>query len=248
MSRYQVLVAVVLLLCLLVCRSHAGIVRVLESNAKEMKPVFLSMGQSTVLRFTEKPKKIVVGNQNYFNIEFVDNDLAIQPLGSVTSNLFVYCEYDRVYGFILRPRGGQEYDDLVNVRWKPPGGIRIEREKKETTVFRKSEVGKRIVLKNRLELTFEKLSSGDPDGLKILEIRIRNLSNRAINIKELNIFASRKGKPLEGQSFVTLEDLLQEENSTRSRLFIRTSSSESFTVNAELGTMKDQIIIDRAGL
>ena len=40
-------------------------------NADKMETIKLSMGKSTVLRFLEKPKKVVVGNKNYFNIEFI---------------------------------------------------------------------------------------------------------------------------------------------------------------------------------
>ena len=70
-----------------------------------------------MLRFTAKPKKVVIGNQNYFSVEFIDNDLTIQPLGKVETNLFVYTPY-RTYGFILRVCSNCRSDDLVFVKWK----------------------------------------------------------------------------------------------------------------------------------
>lgn len=85
-------------------------------DEKSMAEIRLMMGRSTVLHFVEKPTKVIVGRQNYFNIEFTGNDVTIQPLGYVTSNLFVYGEYHR-YGFLLRV-GGHGYDDLVEVKWK----------------------------------------------------------------------------------------------------------------------------------
>jgi len=71
----------------------------------------------TVLRFLEKPKKVVVGNQNYFNVEFIDKDITIQPQGKVTTNIFIYCD-DRTYGLLLKVTNGSHYDDLVRIKWK----------------------------------------------------------------------------------------------------------------------------------
>lgn len=96
----------------------AGQVRSLDISDRSMKPIYLKMGQSTVLRFNDRPQKIVIGNQNYFNIEFIGNDVTIQPQGLVTTNLFIYGKY-HTYGFILRVSKGRNYDDLVKVRWRP---------------------------------------------------------------------------------------------------------------------------------
>ena len=43
----------------------AGQVRSIYTNDKNMQSIHLKMGQSTVLRFIDKPKKVVIGNQNY---------------------------------------------------------------------------------------------------------------------------------------------------------------------------------------
>ncbi len=96
--------------------AHA-LVRTIMVDDTTMAEVHLAMGRSTVLHFLEKPTKVVVGNQNYFNIEFTGNDVTIQPQAMVSSNLFVYGEYRR-YGFILRVSGGERYDDLLQIRWK----------------------------------------------------------------------------------------------------------------------------------
>ena len=76
-------------------------VRHLQVNDEQVPNIHLKMGRSTVIRFREKPQKVIVGNQNYFSIEFVGNDVTIQPQAMVTSNLFVYGKH-RVYGFLLK--------------------------------------------------------------------------------------------------------------------------------------------------
>ena len=95
----------------------AGEVRTLAMNDDKMEPIRLAMGKSTVLRLPESPHKTIVGNQNYYKIEFVNNDITIQPQGSVPTNLFIYAG-KRIYGFLLVVESGGGYDDLVKVFWK----------------------------------------------------------------------------------------------------------------------------------
>lgn len=94
-------------------------VRTIEMDSNDMKVITLAMGRSTVLQFADSPKKIVSGNSNYFNIEFTGNDVTIQPLSTVTSNLFIYSGHRR-FGFILRVCRCNTYDDLVKIYWKAP--------------------------------------------------------------------------------------------------------------------------------
>ena len=95
----------------------ASSIRTVQVNDRKMQLIYLKMGRATVLRFTAKPKKVVIGNQNYYAVEFIDNDLTIQPLGKVETNLFVYTPY-RTYGFILRVCSSCRSDDLIFVKWK----------------------------------------------------------------------------------------------------------------------------------
>ena len=120
------------LLCLPVM-AFASSIRTVQVNAKKMQLIYLKMGRATVLRFTAKPKKVVIGNQNYYAVEFIDNDLTIQPQGKAETNLFVYTPY-RTYGFILRVCSSCRSDDLVFVKWKsnyrgPSASVKKERRK-----------------------------------------------------------------------------------------------------------------------
>ena len=74
------------LFILLVCSAFisvsafAGKIRTIEVSSKRMESIYLKLGQSTVLRFRETPKKVVVGNQNYFSVEFIGNDITIDGI------------------------------------------------------------------------------------------------------------------------------------------------------------------------
>ncbi|MBF0362735.1 MAG: TrbG/VirB9 family P-type conjugative transfer protein [Oligoflexia bacterium] len=106
-----------------------GGVRTVYVDDEKVEVINLKMGQATVLSFLEKPVKVNVGNKNYFNIEYIHNDVNIQPLQILTqTNLFVYGKYHR-YGFVLRVNGSDRYDDLVKVRWSDSENTLLEKNK-----------------------------------------------------------------------------------------------------------------------
>ena len=88
-------------------------IREVFTNDKEMKTINLSLGRSTILSFTDRPVKVVAGNTNYVNIEYVGTDLTLQPLAKVDTNLFVYTQNKSKYGFHLKVGGLDKYDDMV---------------------------------------------------------------------------------------------------------------------------------------
>ena len=94
-------------------------VRNLLMNDAKMEPIFTTLGMSTVLRFPEKPNKIVVGNLDSYTIEFIENDVTIRPKSRHATNLFVYTE-SNTYGFLLSSSQNRKlHDDLVVIWWKP---------------------------------------------------------------------------------------------------------------------------------
>ncbi|MBF0300316.1 MAG: TrbG/VirB9 family P-type conjugative transfer protein [Oligoflexia bacterium] len=118
----QVLFFIPLFILLLAFSSlPVGGVRTVYVDDEKVETINLKVGQATVLSFLEKPFKVNIGNKNYFNLEYVHNDVNIQPLQpSIRTNLFVYGKYHR-YGFILKVDGSDRYDDLVKVRWNDGG-------------------------------------------------------------------------------------------------------------------------------
>lgn len=108
--------------------SFAGRVRTLPTSSQEMPVIQLMTGRSTVIRFVSPPKKVIIGNQNYFNIEFIDSDVTLQPLANTASNMFVYGD-GFTYGFILKVNNQSDYDDLVFIRSKVPNLAMLPSEK-----------------------------------------------------------------------------------------------------------------------
>ncbi|MBF0299777.1 MAG: TrbG/VirB9 family P-type conjugative transfer protein [Oligoflexia bacterium] len=111
-------IVVAILFFMLICDfAKSGTVRTVYLDDTRIENIYLKLGQTTVLNFLEKSNKVAIGNKNHFNVEYVGNDVTVQPLRMVMdSNFFVYGDYHR-YGFILKVINDPNYDDLVKVRW-----------------------------------------------------------------------------------------------------------------------------------
>lgn len=235
----------ILLLALFSLNVHAK-VRDLTLSSEDMGKIYLKMGKSTLLRFPNKPKKVVIGNQNYFNVEFIDNDVSIQPLGVATTNLFVYEEYQS-YGFILSVIGHDSYDDLVNVKRKMFSyiGGQEPKEKKENKV--KEVANNQVAIQRQLDdllfIEVQKIFYSPPMGIYVMDINFKNKSKKILKSKDLAIVLSRNGKPLEKQNLIFRQDWVNVEIILNSRVFFK-SPQESFTLTIKYKNKEWKQIID----
>lgn len=213
--------------------SHAGVIRTVNSTQDKMDTIHLSMGKSTVLHFIEKPVKVVLGNQNFFNVEFTGNDVTLQPLGYTSSNLFVYGEYYR-YGFILSTGGGI-YDDLVNVKRKV--SIQHEEPKKEEAKV-VVEKPKAVVVapvqqhKTNQSITFkvEKVIR-DVRGLSIIDLQLNLLDDKTTKIEKSLFKLIQNKASQEIIDFVSREDFLsKDKKETKVRIFSKIDITKAFKI------------------
>jgi hypothetical protein len=170
-------------------------VRELYVNSNEMGTVNLKMGQSTILRFQEKPKKVVIGNQNYFNVEFVENDVTIQPLGTAKTNLFVYGEYN-TYGLLLDVSNQAGYDDLVIVKRgskpePPPPTEKKPPDKRQNILIVERLIGK------DLRMSLKKMFYHDLMKVYVIDLTFQNSKNNLVKQGDLAIKLSQANKPIE---------------------------------------------------
>lgn len=225
-------------LCLLIpAAAFSSNVRELNVSNESMAPIFLKMGKSTVLRFREKPQKVIVGNQNYYGLEFVENDVAIQPLGAVATNLFVYTE-NHTYGFLLTP--GERYDDLVFVRWKVP---RIKVPQKTVPNGKVTNLKSIISLGENLRIELKKIQGPSTFGLYIIDCSIKNLGKREQDISNLELQAIQNRQPLEKQSLVLEQEILKPHENVRARIIMKVSKKSDFIVEGKLGSRTGKAVI-----
>jgi hypothetical protein len=241
----SVLVLVFLILTRDIC---AGIVRSIKTDEKKMNRINLKMGQSTVLRFSnDRPKKVVIGNQNYYNVEFVEgtNDVTLQPLHAVPTNLFVYCEKNN-YGFLINTRNYGHYDDLVNIYHKRPktslkvrGKIIVLDNKRVKRLKKVLTVGKGLTVDNIAITTFKRKKT------VIVDFEIKNTGIDNIDLKNLIVTATRRNKSLRNQTFVLNKEKLRKGENTKVRLIIKLNVSRGFTVNIGLEKETSKFIVSK---
>ncbi len=212
-------------------------VRTIEMDSGQMKTITLALGRSTVLQFVDSPKKIVSGNSNYFNIEFTGNDVTIQPLSQVSSNLFIYSGHRR-FGFILKVCHCQSYDDLVKIYWKYPKKKAAKRFVKKKNKFKSQSfhVGKtKVYASNMFYHKFNDVYV--LDGSFVLP--------KGMAKPKAKDFWTTKG----GKTLTTLDVVFSDEvkfknyRNIRFRMFLKLLKPVDFTLRAKLGKKEGHVII-----
>lgn len=225
---------------------QAGTVRTVYSDNVTIVPVNLRMGQSTILRFIEKPKKVVLGNSNYYSVEFIDNDLAIQPLGTVTTNLFVY-GMKNVYGFILKTNQSESYDDLVQVDLKEN---KVNSQLKMSVIPSSFKETSRPRLAfqvgNELKVTLSRVQRLDGKDFYVIDFQLENTSKKEIDLSKIEILLSRGKLKLTPQEFLLRETKLKSGEFTGARIFIAINKKADVSLEVHFkGKMIRQIISGR---
>jgi len=218
------------LVFLLTQNLHAGIVRTVFSDNTTILPINLKMGQSTVLRFVEKPKRVVLGNINYYSVEFIDNDLAIKPLGAVTTNLFVY-GMKNVYGFILRTNQSVNYDDLVQVDLKEN---KVSSQEKDSLVLAPFKEVSRprlaFQVSNELKITLSKIQIFDGKDFYVIDLQFENTSKSELDLSKLEIVLNRSKLKLSPQEFVLRDQKVKAGEFSGARLFVSLNKKTDLTL------------------
>lgn len=217
-------------------------IRTIHVNDQKMQLVQLKLGQATVLRFNEKPKKVVIGNQNYYSVEFIDNDLTIQPLGLVKTNLFVYTKY-RTYGFDLSVCNHCQSDDLLNVKWKS----KLEKPTKPSVpkIPGFSVIGVSKKLNKYIEIEVIKTKIDQSGQVRIFDLNIKNLGGKELSINTLKIEATQNDLKMKRQGYVLEKDLLKPKQSAIGRLFLSSDERQAFTIQIFDNKSTVKIKIDR---
>lgn len=240
-TKAEIRALILALACLLPFGARAGSVRTVGVSGDSMTPIYLKLGKSTVLRFTDKPRKVVVGNQNYYGLEFIENDLAIQPLGAVPTNLFVYTE-SRTYGFLLMP--GERYDDLVFVRWKTPGA-KLQARDEAPPPAKESRPGLAFKIGKALRIAVETIKAQPVLGVHLIDCTVENLGKAEVALSGVTLQAVRSGKRLEKQELVFDKEKLKPKEKSKARLVLKLDQKADFTLEGKLGGESGKAILGR---
>ena len=113
------IVLALIFLLLLACPEEkslmAGTIRRATITMDKPLVVRLAQGRTTAISFAVRPEKVVPGNPQALEINFLAHDLALRPLGPNPGNLIVYTKSSR-YVILLTLGSESSYDDIVNVQ------------------------------------------------------------------------------------------------------------------------------------
>lgn len=81
----------------LACQTHANQrVRRIKLSEDQIATVRTSLGIATIIQVPDRPNSMVVGDQDAFKVEYLDQAITIKPLsGGAKSNLYIYTDWKR---------------------------------------------------------------------------------------------------------------------------------------------------------
>lgn len=158
-------------------------VRRVEVKSDQIVTVRTALGIATIVQVPDRPNSVVVGDQESFKVEYLDQAITIKPLhGSAKSNLYVYTDYQRYNVQLVT--GAESVADYV---------VYLENPKQKTAATKSSLIWTtfRNHLKNdALSLEVRRLGRGK-DGVLIVEFSLRG--HKKENIKPDWIWLTQNG-------------------------------------------------------
>lgn len=219
-------------------------VRTVFVKPNSIEPIYLSMGKSTVLRFRDHPRKIVIGNQNYFGVEFIENDVALQPLGIIKTNMFVYTE-TRTYGFYLIVGQGRS-DDLAKVEWQPLENKSKDFLKPMTPMTTPKKIsGLTVKLDGVLRLTPFSIQYSPDHRMYVLDMTLENISQKEMDLKGVKLLIAKDKLSLSKQILVKEVEKLKSKQKSRLRLFFGAETKSDLSVVLTNNKTKGEFMLKR---
>lgn len=179
-------------------------VRRVQMQQDQITTVKTALGVATIIQVPDRPNSIVVGDQNAFKVEYLDQAITIKPLhGGARSNLYIYTDYRR-YNVQLVTTAESTADYVVyleNPREKvksSPIGWRNYRNflKNESLIFETKRLAKTAdgVLLIEFEVRSEFRERFRPDWLWLTQGSVtRPIHSLAISGKDLGDSRTVKG-------------------------------------------------------
>jgi len=92
----KIIIAVILIFESIYCYATETRVRRVFPSKDQIVRVNTALGIATIIQLPDRPNSVVVGDQEAFKVEYLDQALTIKPLQfGVKSNLYIYTDYKR---------------------------------------------------------------------------------------------------------------------------------------------------------
>lgn len=165
-------------------------VRRVPVNGDQIVTVHTAMGIATIIQVPDRPNSVVVGDQDAFKVEYLDQAITIKPLsGGAKSNLYVYTDWKRYNVQLIS--SSESIADYVVYLENPKEEIKPSKNSSITwTLFKNS-------LKNE-SLTLETNRVGRAkDGVLLIEFSVKGTSKEEIKPEYLWLTQNGNTRPIQ---------------------------------------------------
>ena len=172
-------------------------VRRIAVLADQIVTVRTALGIATIIQVPDRPNSVVVGDQEAFKVEYLDQAITIKPLhGGAKSNLYVYTDYQRFNVALFT--GAEAVSDYVVYLENPKEKVK---ESKPTLVWMHF---KGSLKNDTISIEVKRLGRAK-DGVLIVEFLLRGLKRETV--KPEWIWLTQKGatKPIQNLFLSNLE-------------------------------------------
>lgn len=175
-------------------------IRRVSVQGDQIVTVQTSLGIATIIQVPDRPNSVVVGDQDSFKVEYLDQAITIKPLsGNSKSNLYIYTDWKRFNVALVS--GNQAVADYVVY-------LDIPKEKSQTTSSKESGI-RWTDLKNSLKSdTFSlnvKRVGKTKEGILLIEFSVSSNQKEAFKPEWLWITQSGEMRPIHNLFISALE-------------------------------------------
>lgn len=164
-----------------------GKIRKVELAADKVATVRTALGIATIVQVPDRPNSVVVGDQDAFKVEYLDQAITIKPLRpGAKSNLYIYTEWRRFNVELVT--GAEATADYV-VYFESPKAVKEEKSRIRWMPFKNS------LTNESLTLAVERVGKG-PNDLLLVDFRIENKKSEELKPEWLWITQEGKTRPI----------------------------------------------------
>jgi hypothetical protein len=188
------IIAVILLFFTVDARADSRVRRI-AVKSDQIVTVRTALGIATIIQVPDRPNSVVVGDQDSFKVEYLDQAITIKPLHpGARSNLYVYTDYQR-YNVQLTT-GSEGVADYV---------VYLEHPKVKETKSSLAWMPFRNHLKNDALVLEVKRLGRTRDGALIIEFRISGTRRETVKPEWIWLTQNGVSKPIHNLIFSSLE-------------------------------------------
>lgn len=172
-------------------------VRRVEMREDQIVTVRTALGIATIIQVPDRPNSVVVGDQDAFKLEYLDQAITIKPLHDGSkSNLYVYTDYRRYNVQLIT--GGESTSDYVVYLENPKEKVK---EVKSTLAWMRFKSSAR---NDAITIAVNRLGRAK-DGVLLIDFSVNSLKRESFKPEWLWLTQRGKTKPIHNLFFSGLD-------------------------------------------